>query len=153
MASGKVIGGVFLAADELLGMKQLAVRAGPHLVDDGGLQIHENRTWDVLSGAGLAEEGVESVVSASDGLVARHLSIWLKKCENPQKKSTIILHPQRKNIRSGKNNWRLFRFAHLNTVFEAVELPAGVSDLDPGLTDVDRNALSHFRWLIDCLAC
>lgn len=33
---------------------------------------------------------------------------------------------------------------YLNTVLEAVELPAGISDLDTGLTDVDRDALSHF---------
>ena len=78
MTTGEVVGSIFLAADELLGMKQLAVRAGPHLVDDGGFQIHENRAWDVLSGPGLAEEGVEGVIAASDGLVARHLAIWLQ---------------------------------------------------------------------------
>jgi hypothetical protein len=31
----------------------------------------------------------------------------------------------------------------LNTVLEAVQLPACISDLDTGLTDVDRDALSH----------
>ena len=30
-------------------------------------------------------------------------------------------------------------------MLEAVELPASVSDLDTGLTDVDRDTLSHFR--------
>ena len=30
-------------------------------------------------------------------------------------------------------------------MFEAVELPAGVSDLDTSLTDVDRDALPPFR--------
>jgi hypothetical protein len=34
---------------------------------------------------------------------------------------------------------------YLNTVFEAVQLPACISDLDTGLTDVDRDALSHGR--------
>ena len=34
-------------------------------------------------------------------------------------------------------------------MFEAVELPAGISDLDTGLTDVDRNALSHFLGKIE----
>lgn len=29
-------------------------------------------------------------------------------------------------------------------MLEAVEFPAGVSDLNTGLTDVNRNALSHF---------
>ena len=32
----------------------------------------------------------------------------------------------------------------LNTVLEAEELPAGVTNLDTGLTDVDRNDFSHF---------
>ena len=31
----------------------------------------------------------------------------------------------------------------LDTVLEAEELPAGVTDLDTSLTDVDRNDLSH----------
>ena len=34
---------------------------------------------------------------------------------------------------------------YLDTVLETVKLPAGISDLDTGLTDVDWNALSHFR--------
>lgn len=34
---------------------------------------------------------------------------------------------------------------HLNAMFEAVEFPTGISDLNTGLTNVDRNALSHFR--------
>jgi hypothetical protein len=35
---------------------------------------------------------------------------------------------------------------YLNTVLEAVQLPACISDLDTGLTDVDRDALSHGRY-------
>ena len=31
----------------------------------------------------------------------------------------------------------------LDAVLEAVELPAGVADLDPGLADVDADDLSH----------
>ena len=34
---------------------------------------------------------------------------------------------------------------YLDSMLEAVELPAGVADLDTGLSDVDRNALSHLR--------
>jgi len=33
---------------------------------------------------------------------------------------------------------------YLNAVFKAIEFPAGVSNLDTGLANVDRNALSHF---------
>ncbi len=36
--------------------------------------------------------------------------------------------------------------AHLDAVLEAVELPAGVTDLDPGLADVDRDALT-LKWI------
>ena len=35
---------------------------------------------------------------------------------------------------------------NLNAMFKAVKLPAGVSDLDTSLTDVDRDALPHFRF-------
>lgn len=31
-------------------------------------------------------------------------------------------------------------------MFKAVKLPAGISDLNTSLTDVDGDALSHFRW-------
>jgi hypothetical protein len=38
------------------------------------------------------------------------------------------------------NEWR----SHLDAMLEAVEFPARIADLNTGLTDVDRNALSHF---------
>lgn len=34
-------------------------------------------------------------------------------------------------------------------MFEAVKFPASVSDLNTGLTDVNRDALPHGRWWID----
>jgi hypothetical protein len=34
---------------------------------------------------------------------------------------------------------------YLDAVLQAVEFPAGISDLNTSLTNVDRNALSHFR--------
>ena len=74
---------------------------GEGLTDDSGLQINEDGSWHVFAGAGLAEEGVERVVTTSDGLVAGHLAI------------------------------------RLDSVLQAVQLPAGVSDLDSGLSDVD----------------
>lgn len=37
--------------------------------------------------------------------------------------------------------WKIY----LNTVFNAVQLPASIADLDPCLADVNRNALSHLR--------
>jgi hypothetical protein len=55
----------------------------------------------VLAGTRLAEEGVEGIVAAADGLVRGHLTVWL------------------------------------DAVLKAVELPAGISDLDTGLADVN----------------
>lgn len=54
----------------------------------------------MLASSSLAEEGVEGVVSASDGLVCGHLAIGL------------------------------------DAMLQAVELPAGISDLDSGLANV-----------------
>ncbi|RDX87499.1 hypothetical protein CR513_31025, partial [Mucuna pruriens] len=73
----EVVGGVLLAADQLLRVEQLPVRAGSDFVDNGRLQIHEDGAWDVFPGAGLAEERVEGVISSANGLVTRHLSIRL----------------------------------------------------------------------------
>jgi hypothetical protein len=78
VAAGEVVGGIFLAADELLGVEELAVGASAHFVDHGGLQVQEHATRDVLAGAGLAEEGVEGIVSASHRLVTWHLPIRLR---------------------------------------------------------------------------
>ena len=58
-------------------MEELSVCSGPHFIDNSGLQIQEDAPRDVLAGSSLAEEGVEGVVSSSDGLVRRHLSIRL----------------------------------------------------------------------------
>ena len=49
----------------------------PHLVDDGGLEVHEDGPGHVLARPRLGEEGVEAVVPASDGLIGGHLAIGL----------------------------------------------------------------------------
>jgi len=101
VTTGEVVSGIFLTGDELLGVEELSVGASSDLIDDGGLEIEEDSAGDVLASTSLGEEGVESVVTTTDGLVGWHLTVWL------------------------------------NTVLEAEELPAGVTDLDTGLTDVD----------------
>jgi len=101
MTTGEVVGGILLSGDELLGVEQLSVGAGTDLVDDCGLEIEEHRAGDVLASTSLGEEGVESVVTTTDGLIGGHLTV------------------------------------RLDSVLEAEELPAGVTDLDTGLTDVD----------------
>ena len=79
MTTGEVVGCVLLAADELLGVEELAVGAGAHLVDHGGLEIDEDSTGHVLACSSLAEEGVEGVITTSDGLVTGRLAIRLQR--------------------------------------------------------------------------
>ena len=107
MASGEVVGGIFFTGDELLWVEQLSVGTGSNFIDNGWLEIEEDGSWDVLTSTSLGEEGVESVVTATDGFVGWHLTV------------------------------------RLDSVLEAEELPAGVTDLDTGLTDVDGNNFSH----------
>ena len=45
--------------------------------DDSGLQVDKNSSGDVFSSSSLTEEGVEGIVSSSDGLVTGHLSVRL----------------------------------------------------------------------------
>ena len=108
VTTGEVVGGILLTRDELLGVEELSVGTSADLIDDGGLEIEEDGTGDVLASTSLGEEGVESIITATNGLVRGHLTIGL------------------------------------DTVLEAEELPAGVTNLDTGLTDVDRNDFTHF---------
>mmetsp|Transcript_18076 Transcript_18076/g.56316 ORF Transcript_18076/g.56316 Transcript_18076/m.56316 type:complete len:464 (+) Transcript_18076:891-2282(+) len=77
VAARVVVGGVLLARDELLGVKELAVRACAHLVDHRRLEVDEDGARHVLARAGLGEEGVERIVAAADRLVRRHLAVGL----------------------------------------------------------------------------
>merc|ERR1719454_1206681 len=108
VTSGEVVGGVFLSGDELLWMEELSVGSSSDLIDNGWLEIEEDSSWDVLTGTSLGEEGVEGIVTTTDGFVGWHLTI------------------------------------RLDSVLEAEKLPAGVTNLDTGLTDVDGNDFSHW---------
>ena len=107
MSSGEVVGGIFLSGDELLWMEELSVGTGSNLIDNGWLEIEEDGSWDVFTSTSLGEEGVEGIITTTDGFIGWHLTIWL------------------------------------DTVLEAEKLPACVTDLDTGLTDVDGNNFSH----------
>ena len=101
VTSGEVVGGILFTGDELLWVEELSVGSSSDLIDNGWLEIEEDASWDVLSSSGLGEEGVESIITTTDGFVGWHLTIWL------------------------------------DTVLKAEELPAGVTDLDTSLSDVD----------------
>ena len=114
VSTSVVVRGILLSGDELLGMVQLSVGSRANLVNDGGLEIDENTSGDVLSSSGLREEGVESIITSSDGLVRGHLSV------------------------------------RLDSVLKAVELPTGVTDLDTGLSYMDRDYFTHLIVLYSC---
>ena len=59
VAPGVVVGGVLLAIDELLRMKEAAISSDPGLVNDGWLQVDEDSARDVFASSSLAEEGGE----------------------------------------------------------------------------------------------
>ena len=107
VTTGEVVGGIFLSGDKLLWVEELSVGSGSDLIDNGWLEIKEDGSWDVLASTSLGEEGVESIIATTNGLIRWHLTVWL------------------------------------DSVLEAEEFPAGVSDLDTGLSDVDRNDFSH----------
>ena len=47
--TGEVVGGFLLSADQLLGVQELPVRAGAHLVDDRRLEVNEDGTGHMLA--------------------------------------------------------------------------------------------------------
>merc|ERR1711981_222471 len=115
MTSGEVVGSVLLTGDELLGVEELSVGTSSDLIDNGGFEIEEDASGDVLASTSLGEEGVEGIIATSNSLVRWHLTIGL------------------------------------DAVLEAEELPAGVTNLDTSLTDVDRNNFSHCDvWSLFC---
>ena len=61
----------------LLRVEQRSVSSKPDLVDDGGLEVHEDGPGHVLAGPGLREEGVEAVVAAAGRLVGGHGAVRL----------------------------------------------------------------------------
>jgi len=101
VTTGVVVGGILFAGDQLFGVEQLTVGTGTDLIDDSWFKIDEDGSWDVLSSSSFTEEGVEGIISTSDGLVTWHLTI------------------------------------RLDTVLKTVQFPAGVTDLDTGLSNVD----------------
>jgi len=101
VSSGEVVGSIFFTGDELLWVEELSVGTSSNLINDGWLKIKEDSSWDVFTGTGFGEEGVEGVITTTDGFIGWHLTVWL------------------------------------DTVLKAEKLPAGVTDLETSLTDVD----------------
>jgi hypothetical protein len=66
VATGEVVGSILLPRDELLRVEKLAVGAGAHLIDDGGLKVDEDCPRHVLARTGFTEERVERIVCYPD---------------------------------------------------------------------------------------
>ena len=77
MATGEIVGGIFLTRHQLLRAEKLTVGASADLINHSWLQIDKHATRYVLSSAGLGEECVERIITSSDGFVAWHLTIRL----------------------------------------------------------------------------
>jgi len=69
MSSGEVVGSIFFTGDKLLWMEELSVGSCSDLIDNGWLEIEEDGSWDVLTSTSLGEEGVESIITTTDGFV------------------------------------------------------------------------------------
>jgi hypothetical protein len=75
VTSGEVVGSIFLSRDELLWVEELSVGTRSNLVNDGWFKIDHNTSWDVFSSSSLGEEGAESIISRTRGLIRWELTI------------------------------------------------------------------------------
>jgi len=77
VTSGEVVSGIFFTRDKLFWVEELSVGSGSDFINNGWFEIEEDGSWDVFSGTGFREKGVESIISSSDGFVGWHLTIRL----------------------------------------------------------------------------
>lgn len=59
MSSGIVVCRILLAAHEEFWMKERAIFTSADFVDWRGIEIDEDRSWDIFASTGLGEEGLE----------------------------------------------------------------------------------------------
>jgi len=101
VTSSEVVSGIFFTRNKLFWVEELSVSTSSDFIDNSWFEIEEYTSWDVFTSTSFTEEGVESIITTTNGFVRWHLTV------------------------------------RLDTVFEAEELPACVTNLDTGLTDVD----------------
>jgi hypothetical protein len=77
VTTGEVVGSILLTRVELLWVEELTVGTSTDFINNGWFQIEEDATWDVLAGTSLGEEGVESIIATTDGLIGWHLTVGL----------------------------------------------------------------------------
>lgn len=67
-----IVGGVFLAVNDLFGVIQVLVCSTSHFVTNGRFQVNVNGTRDVFSGRRFTKEGVEGIIGNSQRLIRWH---------------------------------------------------------------------------------
>lgn len=97
----------------------------------------------MLSGSCFGEEGVEGIISSSYCLVNWHLTIRLCRLQQCKKIASAGIVPNRIKFVKLIARTSVLAAKYLNTMLKTEKLPARVSNLNAGLTNVDTNALSH----------
>jgi len=101
-----VAGSILLAGHEGLRVEETAISTASDLIDDIGLKVKVEGTWNVFSGGSFGEEGAEPVITGR-GRAFRQTAI------------------------------------RAEAMFDSVQFPASVSNLDTSLADVERDDFPH----------
>jgi len=108
VATGVVVCSVFLSGDQLLWVVELAVSAGTDFVNDTWLEVNVDGAGYVLASTSFGEKGVEGIITATDGLVRGHLSVWLNTVLEAEKLPGSIT-----NLATGLTKMNVDYFTHI----------------------------------------
>jgi len=78
VTTGVVVGGVFLAGDELLGMEQVSVLTVTDLINHIGLKIDVDGSGNVLSATSFREKSGEALIAGALVLLTSEVTIGLQ---------------------------------------------------------------------------
>ena len=127
VATGVVVGGIFLSGDELLGVEELAVGASTNLICEPN-DVMKNTISNKPTPVKLTDYG------------------WLEideDCSWDVLASTSFTEKGVEGVISASNSlvtWHLT--VRLDAMLQAVQFPAGITDLDTSLSDVDRDTFT-----------
>jgi hypothetical protein len=92
VTTGIVVGSILLTRNQLLRVVKLSVSTGSYFIKRSRLQIEEDGSWHVLSSTSFGEKGVEGIVTTTNGLIGRHLTIRLNTVLKTVKLPTAVTH-------------------------------------------------------------
>jgi hypothetical protein len=87
-----VVGSILLTRDQLLRVVKLSVSTSSDFVKWSWLKIKKNSSWNVFTGTSFREKSVERVITTTDSLVGRHLTIRLNTMFKTVKFPTAVTH-------------------------------------------------------------